>query len=234
MSEQTIAAVADSQPSALEAAGGATEASGTAPAADAGAAAKPADAAAASAAEPAAEKSLLEGALDEAKPADGEKKADEAKPAEVAAEPKYAAELKKPEGIPWNEATWKAVAPVLSQHQIPQEAAQGLIDAFAAHQSSIQAEHIRQVAEIRKEFRAKCAEEFQPADYRAARMALDKQCPDEGLRTVLMRELGDHPAFIRMMAAFGRAISDDSTPGAANSGGGSRSANQADKFYGGK
>jgi hypothetical protein len=181
-----------------------------------------------------AEKSLLDGANDEVKPADGDKQADEAKAAEVAAEPKYAAELKKPDGIPWNEATWKAVAPVLSQHQITQEAAQGLIDAFAAHQSAQQAEQTKVLMDARKAAREECQKEFQAPDFKAARRAIDLHCSDEHLKGFFLRELGDHPAFIRMMAAFGRAISDDSTPGAANSGGGSTPVNLADKFYGGK
>jgi hypothetical protein len=181
----------------------------------------------------AGEKTLLEAAEDGAeKKADDPAKDGEPKAEEQAKEPAYAKELKRPDSVPWNDGAWQAVAPVLAQHKISQEAAQGLIDSFAAYQSAQQAELTKQIMEAKKASRAECQQQFQPADFSAARRALDMRCPDEALKTFFLRELGDHPAFIRMMADFGRAISDDPTPGAASSGGGPAPANRADKFYG--
>jgi hypothetical protein len=182
----------------------------------------------------AGEKTLLESAEDGAAPKADEPAKDGEPKAEQAKEPAYAKELKRPDSVPWNDGAWQAVAPVLAQHGIKQEAAQGLIDSFAAYQSAQQAELTKQIMEAKKASRAECQQQFQPADFSAARRALDMRCHDESLKTFFLRELGDHPEFIRMMADFGRAISDDPTPGAASSGGGAAPANRADKFYGGR
>lgn len=189
----------------------------------------------------AGEKSLLEAANDkveaktpeqEAKEkADAEKAKADAEAASKAAEPAYAKELKRPEGVEWNDGAWKAVAPVLAQHNIPKEAAQALIDSFAAHQSAQQAAIIKEVQTQRQAARAECQKLFKIEDFQSARRALDRRCEDDTLRQVLMQQLGDHPAFIKMMASFGRVIADDSTPGATNSGGGSSEVSRAKKFY---
>jgi hypothetical protein len=177
-----------------------------------------------------ADKSMLESANDEAKP-EGEKKPDE-KPAESnVVEPEYTKELKHPEGVEWNENAWKAVAPVLAQHKVSKEAAQALIDQYSAFQSAQNAELIREVTEQRKLARAECMKIFKKEDFQSARRALDREIPDEHLRNVLMQQLGDHPSFIGMLAKFGRAIADDSTPGATGSSGGQGEASRAKKFY---
>jgi len=238
----------DAGKTALEAAAGAgadaAAAAGAAGSAAGAGDAKGSDGAAKKVETASADKSLLEAANDkvEAKTPEQEAKekadADKAKAdADAAAkltEPTYAKELKRPEGVEWNEGAWQAVAPVLAQHGIPKEAAQALIDSFSTYQSAQQAAVMKEVQQQRMAAREECKRLFKTEDLQAARRALDRECSDEGLRQVLLQQLGDHPAFIGMLAKFGRAIADDSSPGATQSGGGSSEASRAEKFYGKK
>jgi hypothetical protein len=213
----------DTGKTALESAGAAT----AAPVAD-----KPAEAAAAASVPakvdaPAKEKSLLEGAGEKTVEVDA-KKPDAA----VVAGPEYVKELKHPEGVEWNEGAFNAIAPALAAHKIPKEAAQALVDGWGAFQAAQAAAAAKEAQEMRQASRAECLKQFKTEDFQAARRALDRECKDEGLRKVLMDQLGDHPGFIGMLAKFGRAIADDSTPGATESGGGSGAVSRAEKFYG--
>ena len=188
------------------------------------------------------EKSLLEGANEDApaktleqeakEKADADKAKSDADAASKLTEPTYAKELKRPDGVEWNDGAWKSVAPVLAQHGIPKEAAQALIDSFSSYQSAQQAAVMKEVQQQRQTSRAECLRLFKKEDFQSARRYLDRECKDDVLRNVLMQQLGDHPAFISMMAKAGRAIADDSSPGAAGSGGGTSAVSRADKFYG--
>lgn len=212
----------DTGKTALETAGAAAAAPVVAKPAEAA----PAASAPAKADAPAESKSLLEGA-GEKPAAEPEKKADE--PAVAA--PEYVKDIKKPDGVEWNDKAFEAIVPALAAHKIPKEAAQALVDGFAAYQAAQQAEVAKEVAKVRQASREECLRLYKTEDFQAARRALDRECKDEGLRQVLMQQLGDHPAFIGMLAKFGRAIADDSTPGATGSGGGSREVSRAEKYY---
>lgn len=177
-------------------------------------------------------------ALDNAgKKPDEEKKADEKKSTEEkkSDEPVplvYAKELKRPDGIPWDEQGFDAVAPVLAKHGIPKEAAQDLLDAYGASLAKRQAESIAANAEIRKTMRAEVMANMKPDDLVSARRALDRCCESDATRqAILSSPLGDDLAFVKMLAQFGRAIKDDSIAGATGSGGAGERPRLADRLY---
>ena len=146
--------------------------------------------------------------------------------------PDYAKDLKRPDGIPWDEGAFAAVVPVLAQHKVSKEAAQALVDAFAGAQVKAQAEFAAGVVKAKQQAFEECKRTFRAEDFADARRAIDRGCKDENLRNFFLSELGNHPAFISMMAQFGRAIRDDATPGAAGAAAGGDGPNLAEKLYG--
>lgn len=140
----------------------------------------------------------------------GKPEATEAPKAQAGAPEKY--EFVSPEGVAFDEAVLKHYSEVAKELNLPQEAAQKVIDRLAPVMHQRQAE---QIAATRTEWEnaSKADKEFGgqnlDANLSVARKALDTFGSPE-LRALLNESgLGNHPEIIRAFYKAGQAISED-------------------------
>lgn len=153
-------------------------------------------------------------AADATKPADAKPAADakpgEAKPAEGAPE-KY--EFKAPEGQTYDSQLLEAFEAGVRKANLPQAAAQELLDQMAPKMAERQAEQVTAIREgwltaskADKEFGGDQLE----ANLAVAKKALDTFGSPELSKLLASTGLGNHPELIRMMFKAGKALSEDS------------------------
>ena len=159
-----------------------------------------------------AQSALAAGASEDSKAANADATTTQS-PAETT--PEVYKDLKAPEGFTLETPTWKAVAPELAKLGIKPEQATAIIEAYCKAESAQKSAEATKLMEATKAAQEECRATFKPEDYRSAMKAINSSFKDPMLVEFMVNQLGNQKDFIAGMAAIGRAMSDDRTPGSA-------------------